>query len=302
MRLPRTYWLSMHVPYGCRHAGACCSSGWPIPIERSRVGAVGGLRRDLSWLNVMNDAPPDIAGALALADNGHCVFHRDGCEIHRHLGEAAMPTACRHFPRQVLIDPRGVFVTLSHYCPTAADLLFRHEGSIDIVEGPAAIPCGEPEGVDARDVLPPLLAPGVLVDLDGYSAWERHVVDVLTTTDAGSAEMALDRLERDLAVLQRWRPGVTSLVHAVHALAIPPPRGGAYAGVDVEDAVVRRYLAARAFASPAAYGIRGVGGVVHSLRKALSRVRDLRHAFPLKEAIRQTDFQLLHQGQAALAR
>ena len=37
----RTYWLSMHVPYHCRHIGVCCTSGWDIPIERARVdGAI----------------------------------------------------------------------------------------------------------------------------------------------------------------------------------------------------------------------------------------------------------------------
>jgi hypothetical protein len=231
-----------------------------------------------------------------LADNGHCVFHFDGCDIQRHLGEEAMPSACRHFPRQVLIDPRGVFVTLSHYCPTAADLLFSHDGSLDIVEGPPAIASGEPEGLDARDVLPPLLAPGVLMDLDGYSAWEKHMVHVLAVADAAGAETALDLLECDLATLQRWRPGATSLPTAVDALATTRPPLASPPRFDPDDAVVRRYLAARAFASPAAYGIHGVSGVLHSLRKALSLLRELQHTLPLKEAIRQTDLQLLHQG------
>ena len=286
----------MHVPYACRHAGACCSSGWPIPIERARVDAVRTLRPDLVWLRVVADAPPDIAGALTLSRDGHCVFHHDGCAIHQHLGEQAMPTACRHFPRQVLIDPRGVFVTLSHYCPTAADLLFSHDGSVDIVEGPPAIRGGEPEGLDARDVLPPLLAPGVLMDLAGYSAWEKHVVTVLATADAASAESTLDRLDGELAALQRWRPGATSLTAAVESLAAGrSPRGSSpVAGSD--ERVVRRYLAARAFASPAAYGTHGVSGVLRSLRHALSQLRDLQRRRSLKEAIRQTDLELLHQG------
>src|SRR5262245_21331911 len=54
---PRVFWLSMHVPYACHDSGACCSSGWPIPIERSRVETVRLLRQDGSWLLPAPEAP-----------------------------------------------------------------------------------------------------------------------------------------------------------------------------------------------------------------------------------------------------
>jgi hypothetical protein len=218
----RTFWLSMHVPYACRHAGACCSSGWPIPVERERVAAISVLRHDRSWLRRVVDAPADVSGVLALSNAGHCVFHRRGCEIQHAFGHRALPTACQHFPRVVLIDPRGVSVTLSHYCPTAAELLFTHEGPVTIVEGPPVLPEGDPEGLDARDVLPPLLvaarasassrhfASSVLMDWDGYRAWEEHMVHVLANAGL-RPEIAIDRLERDLWKLQQWRPGTDSL-------------------------------------------------------------------------------------------
>ena len=232
-----------------------------------------------------------------------------------------MPSACQHFPREVLIDPRGVFVTLSHYCPTAADLLFSHVGPVKIVEGPAALPEDAPEGLDARDVLPPLLTEGVLIDLEAYSAWERHLVAVLTE-GVGRAEEAITRIEADLEVLRRWRPGRGALVDEVSRLARPSAsssqRGGGSsersAGFPVKGAgtpgtgagtpepcggtdpemVVRRYLAARAFASWAAYSRAGVGAVVDSLRLALSTLREQNLRLPLKEAIRRTDLQLVH--------
>ena len=56
-----------------------------------------------------------------------CVFFepRRGnlCAIQRQMDHSHLPSACRHFPRVAVIDPRGTFVTLSHVCPTAARML-----------------------------------------------------------------------------------------------------------------------------------------------------------------------------------
>lgn len=287
-----TYWLSMHLPYACRHSGACCSSGWEIPIERSRVEAVTTLRSPLAWLRPVNDGPEDVAGMLATSDDGRCVFHGDGCEIQHAFGHDALPSACQHFPREVLIDPRGVFVTLSHYCPTAADLLFSHVGAVEIVEGPPALPHGDPEGLDARDVLPPLLTEGVLMDLEAYAAWESHMVKVL----AGGAtrpENALARLRVHLAQLQRWRPRDGALVQWVSEL---PAEASVTVELSMCDVVLGRYLAARAFASWARYARGGVVSVLDALDVALARVLAHHVRLPLVEAIRQTDLELVHLG------
>jgi hypothetical protein len=300
-----TFWLSMHVPYACRHSGVCCSSGWAIPIEHTRTAAVALLRADGSWLCPAPDAPPDVAGTIAVTGDGNCVFHRDSCEIQRAYGHQALPTACRHFPREVLIDGRGVSVTLSHYCPTALDLLVNHVGPVDIVAGPPAVPGGDAEGLDAREVLPPLLADGVLMDLDGYSAWETHMVRVLTAEQAASPEEALETLGRDLAIVQRWRPGDGSLAEVISSLpsadissSNPVARPGMSAsqgfGSCIDDMVIRRYLAARAFASWMAYQAGGVAAVLQSLRFVLSGLRERRARLPLKQAIAQTDLHVLH--------
>ena len=45
------------------------------------------------------------------------------CAIQRQMGHDQLPSACRHFPRVVVLDPRGTFITLSHVCPTAARML-----------------------------------------------------------------------------------------------------------------------------------------------------------------------------------
>jgi hypothetical protein len=230
----------MHVRYACRHSGACCSSGWAIPVEQDKLTRIAALRSTDEWLLAATEAPPDVAGVLARGTDGHCVFHRAGlsssrCGIHRALGPAALPAACQHFPRECLIDRRGVFVTLSHYCPTAASLLFEHSGPVEIVEGPPANPHGEAEGLDARDVLPPLLTQGVLMDLDAYSAWEAHAVRSLagqaSLAAEASPEAVLDTLAADAARLMKWRPGGITLRDAIRALdradvrrdAVTPP-------------------------------------------------------------------------------
>ena len=144
------------------------------------------------WLTTGDEAPEDVAGILALRSNGHCVFFeagRPGCAIHD-----VKPAGCVHFPYLCLIDPRGVHVTLSHFCPTAAAMLFEHNGPIAIVEGPPPIGDGQDlEGLDARESLPPLPAstfaevrwtrldrPGAerprLMSFDELTAWERDQV------------------------------------------------------------------------------------------------------------------------------
>ena len=231
----------MHVPYACRHSGACCSSGWSIPVERDKVVRIATLRSTRSWLQEADDAPPDVAGVLAFGGNGHCVFHQlrkpvapeapeaptfGSCEIHAALGPRALPVACQHFPRECLIDSRGVFVTLSHYCPTAATLLWEHSGPVEIVEGPASNPHGEPEGLDARKVLPPLLTPGVLMDPEAYSEWEAHVVRRLAGPESlavgARPDQILETLESDARKLAKWRPGGVSLRDAIRALNQAP--------------------------------------------------------------------------------
>jgi hypothetical protein len=151
------FWLNFHLPYQCRHSGACCTAGWPIPVEPERA----------MFLGPGATLPQDASGA--------CVFHNGRCTVYQHR-----PMSCVHFPYVCLIDQRGVHVTLSHYCPTAASLLFDHRGAIEIVEGPPPIPDLEiPEGLDARGSLPPLRASNLLMSFDEFSDWEKNELKAL---------------------------------------------------------------------------------------------------------------------------
>jgi hypothetical protein len=134
--------LDFHAAYRCRHAGACCRAEWAIPFGDGTVAA--------------RDA------------NGACSFF-DGtshlCSIHGRHGLHALPLTCRMFPRLVLHDARGTFISLSHFCPTAARLLFDAAGDGAIVAAPPALTdVGELDGLDARREWPPLLRPGVMME------------------------------------------------------------------------------------------------------------------------------------------
>src|SRR5215471_11691864 len=176
--------LDYHAPYQCRHAGACCRAGWPIPFEDGTVAARSA--------------------------GGACTFLDETarrCSIHRAHGLQALPLTCRMFPRIVLHDARGTFVSLSHFCPTAASLLFDARGDAAIVEAPPALGnVGALDGLDARGEWPPLLRPGVLMDPGSYGAWERCAVTALTR-GASPPRQALAELASITTAIAAWTPG-----------------------------------------------------------------------------------------------
>jgi Fe-S-cluster containining protein len=220
---PRVRALAIHADYRCRSTGACCSSGWEIPIEpepEERIGAglasgrLRVLRRAGSgtvsgWRRPRAGLPHGARVALLQDPDGTCVFldpESRLCGVHRDAGADALPSACRHFPRAATLTPLGVSVTLSHYCPTAAALLFRAERDLEILEHPPAFPPSWPwEGLDARQALPPLLRPGVLMDWSSLERWERFCVSVLAEEGRGP-EGALDVLSGAAEEARRWTP------------------------------------------------------------------------------------------------
>ena len=244
-------WLNFHLPYRCRHSGACCKSGWPIPVEDAHARAITDAIRGHKVLPLVTPWLTD-AKTLATTDTGQCAFHYDRCGVYE-----ARPESCRHFPYVCLIDQRGVSVSLSHYCPTAASLLFEHEGPIEIVEGPAPIAGMEiPEGLDARESLPPRATATRLMSFEEFSLWEANRIEMLY-----------------------------------------PENWGGF------GPVVRRYLAAKLFASWAAYQGDGTGAVLAHVDRAEKTLRDniagrAIDAETLKEAIRQTDLLLVHSVSA----
>jgi Fe-S-cluster containining protein len=323
----QVYALSFHADYRCAHSGVCCSSDWDVPVElpiyRSLEAALkAGQIQPVAPayggdppLITGDDLPDDAAAMLGRTATGDCVFYHRGsglCVIHRDGGAAQLPSTCRTFPRVAVRDARGTFVSLSHFCPTAAASLFREDGGTEIVEAPPAFPPGDYDGLTVdEDAWPPLLHPSMLMDLDGYSAWERHMVARCADSEP-SPETVLATLRRDARLLRTFVPGPTTLSEAVAALprdlvqmpphdsldsslalreqvltAIPDDLTPAADEVMLPEAFgryvapawsawqrpLKRYLAAKAFANWTAYQGRGVLAIVHGLEAALALVR-----------------------------
>ena len=320
--------LSIHADYTCAHSGACCTAGWAIPVEPPKRRALG-------------------ASVLVPESDGTCRFFDRGthlCAIHRDAGERALPETCRHFPRVALTDDRGVHVTLSHFCPTAARQLFRDDVPLMIVEAPPAFPpWRDYEGLDARGAWPPLIHDARLFDRDGYAAWERFVVSALA---AGDSSLALGRISTAAERLRAWMPGDEPLDRAIERLdtsyeideaaagvykelpnavvivtssvpdalrrsSVPPRADQAWRAAasrsalqsraatrsarrPADDAVVCRYLAAKAFASWTAYQGGGIRTLVAELLVADALVSELATSRTLLEAIREADRLLVH--------
>jgi hypothetical protein len=257
---------------------------------------------------------------LLASTNGECVFHDDnaqgGCRIHRAMGHAALPLACRQFPRQSVRDPRGVSVTLSHYCPTASDLLLHHAAPIRIVDNAPAFPGGaEYVGLTADHGLPPLLHPRLAMDWEGWWLFEELSVSLLSDGRSEAPE-ALARLGLAVEYARKWTVSRGALVDhlreafgqartaavagthlsdsrigeriddvlaavpdewrdiATDAISAPPT---AHADDPLPDVVSRRYLAAHAFASWAAYqgeGLRTWFRAVETAASLLARTAD----------------------------
>lgn len=316
--------LAFHADYRCQHSGKCCSADWDVPVElpvyTSLQQAVdsGALRTantvDTSPFILGPDLPDETAAILERDGDGRCVFYASGskrCVVHRDLGETALPATCRHFPRVAVQDSRGTFLSLSHFCPTAASMLFRDE-PVQIVAGPAAFPPADYEGlvVTAED-LPPLLTPRMLMDLDGYTAWEQHMVARFSDVTR-RPESVLATLWGDAQHLAGWRPGGRSLREAIDQLprehveremerelgsslqryaevvsAVPDDLKPEPHEDQLDESMqmfvaaewprfhapINRYLAAKAFASWTAYQGRGVRTIVRGLEAALALVR-----------------------------
>ncbi len=219
--------LRLHADYRCQHAGACCTAGWAIPIERPAYEQVrvhfGGQERRRLFADG-GALPEGAAAVVGVQPSGACVFFEPDrgnlCAVHRELGVASLPSACRHFPRIVLHDARGTFISLSHFCPTAAGLLRSPKAaSFEVVRAPGPLALESDitddgpnrlEGLDARDALPPLLRSELLTDLEGYDAWERAALALLARDDL-TAGGALAILSRATHAVQSWRPGRGSL-------------------------------------------------------------------------------------------
>ena len=224
--------LSIHADYRCGQTGLCCTTPWDVPVEPAAFQAIETARRD-GRLPVAQpfagDTPPSRYRAVLRRDgDGACACldrHTRLCTVHGLVGEEALPTACRLFPRIARTDALGTVVTLSHYCPTAARMLLRDDVPLAVVEAPPAFPTGDYDGLVADD-LPPLLHPRMLMGYDDYAAWESHAVSVCAS--APTVWTALATLARDAERMRTWRPGGVTLMGRLEDIAGdgPAPAAG----------------------------------------------------------------------------
>lgn len=304
--------LSVHAGYRCQHSGRCCTSNWPIPIEPSQHARLEdllaqGVLAPTTMAAVPVTPVPDGPTILG-RDHGCCVFHdthaAGGCRIQRVAGHEALPLSCRQFPRQSVTDPRGVSVTLSHFCPTARGLLDTVTGPITIVDRALAFPTHEEYvGLDASSGLPPLLHPRCLLEWEAWWQIEARAVQLVDDMP----QRALPRLALAVAHLRTWRPGTVPLPDVVHrafdlaaisdtgdwepgAETLAAHVADALAAVPVEwradaeralstrasrlpDVVVGRFIAAHVFANWSAYTGHGLRTWYRSVEAAGSLLR-----------------------------
>lgn len=232
--------LSFHARYGCQNTGVCCASGWEIPVETRLELALRPRLRGLDPNRLPNGpegfrstlSPPEGCTSVFKVDEvtGSCWFRDEPaarCAVHRELGTEALPSACRQFPRICVLEPDGVSVSLSHYCPTAAGLLFDGNPIFSVVGTPEAFPSSWPfEGLDARNAYPPLLRPGVLLGFDGLRAFEDEAIAVLVERDAWDA---LAQIERGIEAVRSWTPSDGPLVDLIRrSFSQARATGGSY--------------------------------------------------------------------------
>ena len=285
--------LNFHAAYRCHHSGACCRAGWTIPFSTDEFVSIGRL--PLSANNFRRDEAGRVY-AVKRSDGACALLDDSGlCAIHRLASAAALPVSCRMFPRVVLHDARGTFISLSHFCPTAASMLFAETGAVTIVDAPGALAdVGELDGLNARNVWPPLLRPGVLMDLESYGVWEAKAIDLLTRDDRTATD-ALDTLGSVTAQIARWSPGERALRDAVDR---------AFEATDAAMQIftparpTKRWLAARLFANWVAYQGDGLCAIVRYLEACLETFnRELAVDANVLEAIRRADVAILHRSE-----
>jgi Fe-S-cluster containining protein len=291
--------LSFHAGYRCRQSGACCHAGWAIPFDEREAEHVRTLQVTGGRLST-----EPAGGTIALRqDDGACSFFSAGthdCAIHRAGGHAALPVSCRIFPRVVRQDPAGTAISLSHYCPTAAALLFEEPaatGAPAIVEAPPAFAdVGPLEGLDARHEWPPLLRPGILMDLDGYASWERQGVDLLTRPGV-RPEIGVSALAAITSRIVKWSPSIGEPLHEAIDAAFDAFAPAAGEAIGVDDRALKRWLAARLFANWVAYQGDGLAAIVAYLEGCLGTFqRESARDNDAREAIRRSDMLILHRA------
>lgn len=176
----------------------------------------------------------------------------------------------------------------------------------EIVDAPPALTdVGPLDGLDAREAWPPLLRPGVMMDLESYDAWERLGIELLTR-ERTAPGAALDALAATTGRIAAWSPGgTTPLLHAVRGAFPPAPRLRGASGartppaaiLDPYETALKRWLAARLFGNWIAYQGDGLHAIVRYLQGCLTTfTTELARDGSPREAIRRSDLLIVHHS------
>ena len=265
--------LRLHAGYRCRHVGACCRADWEIPAQAHVLEAVEveSLRASEGARRLLDELERGIDVRVPRRADGTCLFFEPGatgsCAIHREAGEDALPTACRHFPREVLVNGRGTFVSLSHYCPTAAALLTT-PSALDTVEARAPLRLVGPiDGLDVRTWTPGDGSLAAAVD-----AAFRSQTGVRSGSDRGQTAAR----PRAHFLASAFAPLVAQHIpHEASPVADYERTWQPLAeGCPAVELVAKNYVAARLFANWIAYQGQGLRTVVEWLRTCHSVLRN----------------------------
>lgn len=243
--------LNLHAGFACRRSGACCTAGWPIPVEPDVAAALtAGLPNRAGALVFAGPMPGGAAAVIAPQPDGACPFHLPDsnrlCAIQRQIGHEALPASCRHFPRVALLEADAVRVTLSHFCPTAASMLFAESsGPPAVVAGAAGVADRNAySGFDARATIPPLLRPGVAMDEAACRHWEAFLLRTLTDPSCAAPEEALGRVATTADRIRAWTVEQGSLESHVATMVTDGPAATGGRWIMSQASAVRLFLLA----------------------------------------------------------
>ena len=127
----------------CGDCRATCCHGWGIALSQDEYFRITGaeyspdLRRriDVAFKPATNPAPtPERYALISYNWLGKCPLQTDEglCALHRELGESAIPTICRRYPRSVRVAPIHECCT-STSCEYTLELLYRDDEPVRFV-------------------------------------------------------------------------------------------------------------------------------------------------------------------------
>ncbi len=119
----------------CRHT---CCSGWGVTIPMRQYFNLLGMETDQPLRDKLDRAfrpvlkpTPDRYAEIAHDFRGVCPLHLESgwCMLHAQLGEDALPSVCREYPRGVRTDYANE-VSCSNSCEKTLELLFESDAPI----------------------------------------------------------------------------------------------------------------------------------------------------------------------------